>query len=284
MLSGEQSKHLPSPIPYPIMKILYAASEIVPFLSNSPAASLVRDLAQYMQEKGSEIRILVPRFGVINERKSKLHDVVRLSGTKIKVGNNEKLLMIKVASIPYTRIQVYFIYNEDYFKRKAVFHGKDNLFFQDNAERAAFFCKGVLETVRKLEWIPDIVHCHDWLTSLIPFYLKTVYHNDPILRTAQAVWTLHNHVVSHKFDQEFIIDETALPSSQEKASQPLAIRNFEDLIQTGAKYADCIVKAEALQDELLKSVLCGRDLTYIKRDQSGLEAYHKLYTELIAKR
>jgi starch synthase len=155
------------------LRILYAASEINPFLQTSEVADFIRSIPQVMQERGMEIRILVPRFGTINERKNRLHEVVRLSGINISVGDEEKPLVIKVASIPNAKLQVYFIDNEDYFHRKSVFVDSDNRFHADNDERAIFFCKGVLETVRKLGWAPDIVHCNDWMTSLIPMYMKT---------------------------------------------------------------------------------------------------------------
>src|SRR3954468_13862980 len=138
------------------LRILYVASEINPFLQTTQVADFVRKLPQAMQEMGMEIRILVPRFGLINERKNRLHEVVRLSGINIAVGDDEKPLVIKVASIPNAKLQVYFIDNEDYFQRKSVFVDKNNNFHQDNDERAIFFCKGVLETVKKLGWQPDI--------------------------------------------------------------------------------------------------------------------------------
>jgi starch synthase len=181
------------------LRILYVASEINPFLQTSDVADFVRKLPQAMQEKGMEIRILVPRFGIINERKNRLHEVVRLSGINIAVGDEEKPLIIKVASIPNAKLQVYFIDNEDYFHRKSVFHDKENNFYEDNDERAIFFCKGVIETVRKLGWAPDIVHCNDWITSFIPLYLKTTYKNDPLFKNAKTVFSIYNNSFSHKF-------------------------------------------------------------------------------------
>src|SRR6188768_1922101 len=186
------------------LRILYVASEINPFLQTSEVADFVRKLPQAMQEKGMEIRILVPRFGIINERKNRLHEVVRLSGINITVGDEEKPLIIKVASIPNAKLQVYFIDNDDYFHRKSVFVDKENNFYDDNDERAIFFCKGVLETVKKLGWAPDIVHCNDWMTSLIPLYMKTRYKKDPIYKDAKSVFTIHTNSFSHKFSNEII--------------------------------------------------------------------------------
>jgi len=181
------------------IRILYVASEINPFLQTTEVADFVRKLPQAMQERGMEIRILVPRFGLINERKNRLHEVVRLSGINISVGDEEKPLVIKVASIPNAKLQVYFIDNEDYFHRKSMFHDKANKFYEDNDERAIFFCKGVIETVRKLGWAPDVVHCNDWITSFIPLYLKTTYKNDPLFKNTKTVFTIYDNSFTHKF-------------------------------------------------------------------------------------
>ena len=186
------------------LRILYVATEINPFLQTSQVADFVRKLPQDMQERGMEIRILVPRFGLINERKNRLHEVVRLSGINIAVGDEEKPLVIKVASIPNAKLQVYFIDNEDYFHRKSVFHDSQDKFYEDNDERAIFFCKGVMETVKKLGWAPDIVHCNDWMTSLIPLYLKTTYKNDPLFQNTKSVFTVYNNRFSHKFKSSLL--------------------------------------------------------------------------------
>jgi starch synthase len=148
---------------------------MTPFLNESPVATVSRFLPQAIQEKDHEIRVLVPRFGVINERRNRLHEVVRLSGINISIDDKDNPLMIKVASIPEARMQVYFLDNEDYFHRKFIYTDEKNKFFDDNDERVIFFCKGVLETVKKLGWAPDIIHCQGWMTSLIPVYLKTIY-------------------------------------------------------------------------------------------------------------
>src|SRR5690606_15082305 len=186
------------------LRILYVASEINPFLQTSKVAEFVRKLPQAMQERGMEIRILVPRFGLINERKNRLHEVVRLSGINIAVGDEEKPLVIKVASIPNAKLQVYFIDNEDYFHRKSVFFDKEDNFYEDNDERAIFFCKGVLETVKKLGWSPDIIHCNDWMTSLIPLYVRTTYKNDPVYKEAKTVFAVYGSRFSHKFGNDLL--------------------------------------------------------------------------------
>lgn len=176
------------------LRILHATMEIDPFLRISSAADFLRQLPQGLQEKGHEIRILMPKFGVINERRNRLHEVVRLSGINIRVGNEEKPLTIKVATIPNARLQVYFLDNEDYFQRKSVLTDpKNNQFHTDNDERAIFFCKGVIETVKKLGWTPHIIHCHGWMTALIPLYLKTHFKDDPIFKASKVVFTVYDN-------------------------------------------------------------------------------------------
>jgi starch synthase len=261
------------------LRILYAASEITPFLTTSSVAEFVRTLPQYVQEKGLEIRILVPRFGLINERKNRLHEVVRLSGTNITVGNDAKPLIIKVASIPNTKLQVYFIDSEDYFKRKAVFYDKHNKFFEDNDARVVFFCKGVLETVKKLGWAPDIVHCHDWITSLIPMYLKKTYQNDPIFKKAKVIFTIYNNAFSSKFDEGFIEKVEIVGLKKEKLASPAAA-DFGGLLQIGIKYADAVVRSEPLQDVNFRNLPDEHSLMHIENNQEGLETYYNLYKKL----
>jgi starch synthase len=261
------------------LRILYAASEIAPFLTTSSVADFVRALPQHMQERGMEIRILVPRFGLINERKNRLHEVLRLSGINITVSNDAKPLVIKVASIPNAKLQVYFIDNTDYFKRKAIFHDKDNNFFEDNDDRTIFFCKGVLETVKKLGWAPDVIHCHDWITSLIPMYLKTAYRDDPVLKETKTIFTLYNNAFSHKFGEDFT-EKIKITGIAQETLAPLASSDFGGLIQAGVKYADAIVRSEALQDDHFKGLLDEQHLMLIENNEAGLDAYYNLYKKL----
>lgn len=265
-------------------RILYVASEINPFLQTSEVADFVRNLPQAMQERGMEIRILVPRFGLINERKNRLHEVVRLSGINIAVGDEEKPLVIKVASIPNAKLQVYFIDNEDYFHRKSVFFDKENNFYADNDERAIFFCKGVLETVKKLGWAPDIVHCNDWVTSLIPMYLKTTYKNDPIFQNTKSVFTIYNNVFSHQFD-EGLLDKVKMMDIDDSMLENLKSADFAGFIKTGAEYADAVIRAEEEVNDSLNSLFSeiGKDkkVDTIEKDDNFLDSYYNLYNELV---
>ncbi|HEY1024508.1 MAG TPA: glycogen/starch synthase, partial [Sphingobacteriaceae bacterium] len=184
-------------------KLLFITHEMSPFLELSKISEITRRLPQAMQDKGYEIRILMPRFGNINERRNRLHEVIRLSGMNIIIDDNDNPLIIKVASIPAARMQVYFLDNEEYFQRKHVFTDNNNKFFDDNDERVIFFCKGALETVKKLGWSPDVVHCHGWMSALVPVYLKTTYKNDPTFKNAKVVYSVYNDGFSEKLDADF---------------------------------------------------------------------------------
>jgi starch synthase len=246
------------------IRILYVASEINPFLQTTEVSDFVRKLPQAMQEKGMEIRILVPRFGLINERKNRLHEVVRLSGINIAVGEEEKPLIIKVASIPNAKLQVYFIDNEDYFHRKSVFHDKENNFYEDNDERAIFFCKGVIETVRKLGWAPDIVHCNDWITSFIPLYLKTTYNS-----------------FNHKFKGD-LMGKVKMIDIEDNMLGHLKTGDYEGFIKLGAQWSDVVsVAGDNKKLEGLVKKIKEKKVETIEKDDNYTESFYNLYNELV---
>ncbi len=158
-------------------KILFISQEISPFLPKSEISNTARSLAQGIQEAGKEIRVFMPRFGVINERRHQLHEVIRLSGMNLIIDDADHPLIIKVASISSARMQVYFIDNDEFFKRKNTLVDDSKKEHKDNDERSIFFNRGVLETVKKLGWQPDVIHCSGWMTSLMPLYIKHIYKN-----------------------------------------------------------------------------------------------------------
>ena len=196
-------------------KILYICQQIMPYLPENEESKLCRELSQAMQECGNEIRTFMPRYGCINERRNQLHEVIRLSGMNLIIDDNDHQLIIKVASIPSARIQIYFIDNEDFFSRRAVVRSEEGVEFEDNDERMVFFARGVLETVKKLRWTPDIVHCHGWFSSIAPLYLRKVFDNDPIFRDVKIVSSLYedrfttplNAQLRNKIESEGIVDE-----------------------------------------------------------------------------
>lgn len=170
-------------------KVLFISQEMSPFLELTEISKIARFLPQGIQEKGKEIRTFMPRFGMINERRNQLHEVIRLSGMNLIIDDSDHPLIIKVASIQSARMQVYFIDNDEYFQRKSIFRDAKKKFHKDNEDRMVFFCRGVLETVKKLGWAPDVIHCHGWMTSLIPFFIKTGYKDDPMFKNSRVVYS-----------------------------------------------------------------------------------------------
>ena len=173
-------------------RILYISQHIVPFLPATQMSSVSRNLPQAVHEKGREIRVFTPRFGKINERRHQLHEVIRLSGMNLLIDDTDHPLVIKVESIPTARMQVYFIDNDEYFKRKAVLHDADDNLFEDNDERTIFFARGVLETVKKLGWAPDIIHCNGWMTAAVPVYLKQLFASDPYFADSKIITSIYD--------------------------------------------------------------------------------------------
>lgn len=184
-------------------RVLIVTQEMQPYTAFSQISDLVRELPDHINKKGVEIRILMPRFGTINERRHRLHEVVRLSGMNIIVDNDDYPLIIKVASLPGAKLQVYFLDNDEFFKRKYVFDDKDGVPYEDNAERMVFFCKGVLETIKKFGWPPDVIHCHGWMTSLIPFYLKNAYQKEPLFDNTKIIYSVYQQDYDKTLNSNF---------------------------------------------------------------------------------
>lgn len=184
-------------------KVLYVSQEITPYLPESEMSVIGRNLPQAIQEKGKEIRTFMPKYGCINERRNQLHEVIRLSGMNIIIDDTDHPLIIKVASIQAARMQVYFIDNEDYFQRKFLFHDENGDFFEDNDERAIFFTRGVIETVKKLQWPPNIIHCHGWFSGLLALYVKKLYDDDPTFRNSKIIWSVYNNEFNKALSKSF---------------------------------------------------------------------------------
>lgn len=185
-------------------RVLIVTQEMEPYTDPSAIAEISRKLPQYIQEKGMEIRVLMPRFGVINERRHRLHEVVRLSGMNIIVDDDDFPLIIKVASLQEARMQVYFLDNDDFFRRKSTFETEEGTPYEDNPDRMVFFCKGVIETVKKFGWAPDIIHCHGWMTSLIPLYLKTAYKTEPLFQNSKVVYSIYDSPFDQMYSDKFL--------------------------------------------------------------------------------
>lgn len=176
----------------PNQKILYVTTEMFPYQEDTNMSMMVNKMALKMHREGHDVRVFMPRFGLISERKFQLHEVIRLSGMNIIINDLDQPLIIKVASLPGERLQVYFIDNEEYFKRKSYYEDEDGKFYDDNDERAIFFARGVIETIKKLNWVPDVIHFNGWMTSFIPLYLKKFYKNDYYFNNTKLVMSLYN--------------------------------------------------------------------------------------------
>lgn len=263
-------------------KILFITHEMSPFLELSKISEITRHLPQAMQDKGFEIRILMPRFGNINERRNRLHEVIRLSGMNIIINDNDNPLIIKVASIPSARMQVYFLDNEEYFQRKHVFADNSNKFYEDNDERTIFFCKGALETVKKLGWSPEIVHCHGWMSSLVPAYLKTIYKDDPTFKNSKVVYSVYDDYFQDSLHADF--SKKAVMSGMTAEHTEMYSKATNTALNLGAiSYSDAVVYAsENINEEVLKFVKKGNKPTLEFNSTSDYENYYNLYEEIVS--
>jgi len=233
-------------------RVLFVAQEITPYLPESHKGIIGRHLPQGIQERGKEIRTFMPRFGNINERRNQLHEVIRLSGMNLIIDDNDHPLIIKVASIQQARMQIYFIDNEDYFQRKATLRDKTGKFYEDNDERAIFFARGVLETVKKLGWAPDIIHCHGWFSSLVPIYVKKSYKDNPLFTDSKVVISLYDEEFNEDFDSGFTkkikYDGIAL-----KDLTYLKKPNYVNLLKMAIDFSDGVIYGDEKVHPELKS-------------------------------
>ena len=258
-------------------RVLYISQEITPYLPETQISQISRNLPQSMQEKGREIRTFMPKFGCINERRNQLHEVIRLSGMNLIIDDKDHPLIIKVASIQPARMQVYFIDNEDYFQRKAILSDKEGKFFDDNDERAIFFCRGVLETVKKLGWAPDLIHCHGWMTSLIPLYLKTSYKNEPLFENAKVVTSVYNDCFKGKLDENFA-KKVVMDGITEEEIKDFTIPSHENLCKAAAKWSDGVI----VGDKEAASLAEGLDVPVLSyQGEDYVDAYSDFYDEVL---
>jgi starch synthase len=222
-------------------KILYISQEITPYLPESEMSEIARYLPQGVQEKGREIRTFMPRYGCVNERRNQLHEVIRLSGMNLVIDDTDHPLIIKVASIQAARMQVYFIDNEDYFHRKQVVANSKGEEFADNDERALFFARGVLETVIKLRWAPDVIHCHGWMTALVPLFIKKYYYNDPLFGQSKVVYSVYNDDFKKTLNPELknkVLLDGMVPEDVALLEDP----TYENLSKMAIDYSDAIIQ------------------------------------------
>ncbi len=263
-------------------KILFISQEITPYLPESEMSKIGRYLPQGIQERGREIRTFMPRYGSVNERRNQLHEVIRLSGMNLIIDDTDHPLIIKVASIQSARMQVYFIDNEDYFHRKHVMSDDNGKFFEDNDERAIFFARGVLETVRKLRWSPDIVHCHGWITSLIPLYLKRSFVDDPLYNKSKIIYSIYNdgfeNILRREFRQKLMMD-----GIQDKDVEILAQPSFENLTRLALDMSDAVIMgSKEISNSVQKYIkTLKKPVLEYKDEDEYIDAYSDFYDEML---
>jgi len=266
-------------------KVLFVSQEITPYLPETEMSRISRFLPQGIQEKGKEIRTFMPKYGSINERRNQLHEVIRLSGMNLIINDTDHPLIIKVASIQAARMQVYFIDNEDYFHRKYMFKDKQNKFFEDNDERVIFFARGVLETVRKLRWSPDIVHCHGWITSLIPLYLKKAYRDDPLYMDSKVIYSVYNDGFDSLFNPDFS-KKLMLEGITEADVAELEHPDYVNLCKTAINMSDAVIIGSSRINKSVKeynSTIKKPVLNY-KSSENYIDIYSDFYNDILTER
>ncbi|MFV8374361.1 glycogen/starch synthase [Flavobacterium sp. LB1P71] len=259
-------------------RILYVSSEVVPYLAENEVSLMSYDVPKMINDQGGQIRIFMPRYGNINERRHQLHEVIRLSGMNLVVNDLDMPLIIKVASIPKERIQVYFIDNDEYFKRKATFADEEGVMYPDNDERAIFFAKGVVETVKKLNWVPDIIHVHGWMAAMLPIYLKHFYKNEALFSETKIVTSVYSQSFEGTLDVE-MINKVKFDGIPNEAIADLEIPDYENIIKATVMHSDAVIIAsENLSSSLTKFIeSSGKPfLPFVPKDKFA-EAYTNFY-------
>ena len=265
-------------------RILFVAHEMDPYVMLTDVARIARALPQAIQEKGMEIRVLMPRYGLINERRHRLHEVVRLSGINVVIGDNDNPLIIKVASLPQAKMQVYFLDNEDYFQRKYSLRDANEKFFEDNHERMIFFNKGVLDTVVKLGWSPDIIHCNGWMTSLIPLYIRKLYHDNPIFKDTKVVYSVYGSHFEECLPEDFI-SKACYEDMTESDLSLFTDLDCNAMYRGGATFADAIVIGQDNIDPTVLShvhSLSDKPILMHQENEQWADHYFDLYQRILS--
>ncbi|GEL10591.1 starch synthase [Flavobacterium glycines] len=263
-------------------RILYVSSEVVPYLAENEVSLMSYDVPKMVNDQGGQIRIFMPRYGNINERRHQLHEVIRLSGMNLVVNDLDMPLIIKVASIPKERIQVYFIDNDEYFKRKATFADEDGQLYPDNDERAIFFAKGVVETVKKLNWVPDIIHVHGWMAAMLPVYMKHFYKNEALFSETKIVTSVYGQSFDGTLDVE-MLNKVKLDGVPQEAVDMLSVPDYENIMKATVMHSDAVIVASPnLSSSLTKFIeTSGKPfLPYVPKDAFA-DAYSNFYKEML---
>jgi starch synthase len=261
-------------------KILFINQEISPYVPDNNLSLMGKGLPQAMQERNHEIRTFMPKWGTINERRGQLHEVIRLSGMNLIINDTDHPLIIKVASIPSARVQVYFFDNDDYFGKRLMEKDEQGEDYTDNGERAIFFARGVLETVKKLRWIPDIIHCQGWMSAAIPFYVKTAYHDEPSFAETKVVTSLFAQSLEKQLGSDF---KQCLEFREGRAE---LLKDYQDnfdfyeLSKMAIEYSDGVVVADKGVDKSLVDFAEGKNIPVLGYQEDFADAYESFYGQL----
>jgi starch synthase len=265
-------------------RILFVSQEIMPYVGESEISKISRYLPQAIQEFGNEIRSFMPRYGVVNERRNQLHEVIRLSGMNLIINEADHPLIIKVASIQSARMQVYLIDNEDYFQRKNMLFDNNGAFFDDNDERMIFFTRGTLETIKKLRWQPEIVHCHGWFSMITPLFVKKAYHDDPLFTKSKIVISVYKDGFNGNFSQQFN-KKARLDGINAKEVEQLSGAGYVDLMKFAISYADGIVIGSSEIDPALQKYIKTLKIPVLPyHPEQYVETYANFYDKVLAKK
>jgi starch synthase len=265
--------------------VLFIAQEIYPYLPETQISLTARQLPQAIQERGHEIRTFMPKYGNINERRNQLHEVIRLSGMNLIIDDTDYSLLIKVASIQPARMQVYFIDNEEFFQRKGTVVDKSGKEYVDNDIRSIFFIRGVMETIKKLRWIPDIIHCHGWMTALAPLYIKKSYADDPCFTNSKVIYSVYNNGFTKPFRPGFL-EKLKFDALGDKEIEELAKRgtfDFDTLTKLAIDYSDGVIQgSEEISDEI-KNYIANKEIEFLGYEEDfdkNVEAIESFYKKI----
>ncbi len=263
-----------------VIKVLYISQEIFPYLPESELSNMGRYLPQAVQDRGLETRTFMPKFGAVNERRNQLHEVIRLSGMNLIIDDTDHPLIIKVASIQSARLQIYFIDNEDYFHRKNTIADENDEEYDDNDERTIFFVRGVMETVKKLRWTPDVIHCQGWMTALAPLYIKKAYHDDPFFKNSKVVYSLFNDEFKKPFRSLFAkrlllegIEKKHVVHVKDKVIDYVALNKL------AIDYSDGVIQASKEVNQQVVDYVVSKKSKFLPFQNSAdyVDAYIKFY-------
>ena len=264
-------------------RVLFVHQEIAPYLPETPMSLIGRNLPQATQESGKEIRIFMPRYGVINERRNQLHEVIRLSGMNLIINDTDHPLIIKVASIQKARMQIYFIDNDDFFtKKKYTLYDNDGKFCEDNDFRTVFFSRGVIETVRKLNWSPDIIHCHGWLSVMMPIYIKKAFKDNPLFNESKIIYSIYDDAFEGMMRTGF--DKKAkLPGLSAKDLKIYKEASYVNLTKMAIDYSDgIIINSEKIHPEIEEYLkTCEKPILEYQGEENYAEAYNAFYDKIL---